>query len=179
MGDINDKDERIKAHKHWIVEWAELETQFGRRQISHIKSFMTSTVDDIRKPYGYSSQEMYRHYVLCGTTNQQEFLPDPTGNRRFWVVPINQIINIKYVIDNRDKLWGAVKAAFESGENWWFDKNEEIKARVMMKQCKNYCIILSNILEGTAFLCRGALKIVAHFRNGMSEIGVVICEEMF
>lgn len=127
MGDINDKDERIKAHKHWIVEWAELETQFGRRQISHIKSFMTSTVDDIRKPYGYSSQEMYRHYVLCGTTNQQEFLPDPTGNRRFWVVPINQIINIKYVIDNRDKLWGAVKAAFESGENWWFDKNEEIK----------------------------------------------------
>ena len=48
-----------------------------------------------------------------------------------------------------------------------------------MKQCKNYCIILSNILEGTAFLCRGALQSVAHFRNGMSEIGVVICEEMF
>ena len=41
-----------------------------------------------------------------------------------------------------------------------------------MKQCKNYCIILSNILEGTALLCRGALQIVAHFPNGMSEMSL-------
>ena len=42
----------------------------------------------------------------------------------------------------------------------------------MIKQWKNYCIILSNILEGIALLCRGALQLVAHFPNGMSEISL-------
>ena len=40
----------------------------------------------------------------------------------------------------------------------------------MIKQWKNYCIILSNILKGTAFLRRGVTNYGFFCANGMSEM---------
>ena len=121
---VADKDQCLKAHKYWIIEWAELETFIGRRDISLVKSFLSTEKDQIRKPYGITDEEFYRHFSFFGTTNQSEFLTDNTGNRRLWVVEVLEKIDLEYAKANRDKFWGAVKAAAEADESWWFDDFE-------------------------------------------------------
>lgn len=120
-----DKDERIKAHKFWIIEWQELETILGRRETSLVKSILSTEEDHLRKPYARVDERMVRHFSIWGTTNQNEFLSDNTGNRRNWVLNVDKNIDLEYARMNRDKLWGAVKAAYLSGEKWWFDSKEE------------------------------------------------------
>jgi hypothetical protein len=120
-----DKDERIKAHKYWIIEWQELETFLGRRETSLVKSILSTQEDHLRKPYARVDERMVRHFSIWGTTNQNEFLSDNTGNRRYRIINVNQKIDLEYARINRDKLWAAVKAAYVSGEKWWFDSQEE------------------------------------------------------
>ena len=123
--DFFEKDERLKAHKFWIIEWQELETFLGRRETSLVKSILSTQEDHLRKPYGRSDEKMVRHFSIWGSTNKDEFLSDTTGNRRYWIIHINKYIDLEYARLNRDKLWAAVKAAYLSGEKWWFDRKEE------------------------------------------------------
>ncbi|MEM9805752.1 MAG: VapE domain-containing protein [Cyanobacteria bacterium P01_D01_bin.56] len=119
IGNSGDKDERLKLHKAWFVEWAELETVFKRKDISATKAFITTQVDQVRPPYGRTVQDFPRPSIIVGTTNFDEFLADPTGNRRFWVVPIQiQAIPLDELAENCDRIWAAAFHAFKRGESW-------------------------------------------------------------
>ncbi|MGD1714985.1 VapE domain-containing protein [Dapis sp. BLCC M172] len=134
MGSISDKDEKIKPHYAWIVEWSELENIFDKSKESAIKAYLTSKTDNIRPPYARSSKKMNRGFSICGTTNKNEFLTDKTGNRRFWVIPLThkkgEQIDIDYVKQNRDKLWGAVMAAIANNEPHWLDQENSALAEL-------------------------------------------------
>ncbi len=119
VGSVSDKDERLKLHQSWFVEWAELEAVFKRKDISAVKAFITSQVDQIRPPYGRTVKEFPRPSIIVGTTNFDEFLADPTGNRRFWVVPITKdFIPLGQLVEERDRIWAAATHAFMQGEQW-------------------------------------------------------------
>lgn len=119
VGSVSDKDERLKLHQAWFVEWAELEAVFKRKDISAVKAFITTQTDQIRPPYGRSVKEFPRPSIIVGTTNFDEFLADPTGNRRFWVVPINiDWIPLDHLAEDRDRIWAAAAHAFMRGEAW-------------------------------------------------------------
>lgn len=125
LGLASDKDERLKLHRSWILEWAELETVFKRRDVSQVKAFMSSAIDILRPPYGRSIQVLKRSSVIVGTTNQAEFLADTTGNRRFWVVPIANPLDITALAADRDRIWASAVALYKSKEPWWLSKKEE------------------------------------------------------
>ena len=130
IGNSSDKDEKLKLHRSWIVEWAELETAFRRRDVSQIKAFMSSAVDILRPPFGRSIQTLKRGSVIVGTTNQTQFLADTTGNRRFWVVPIKAVLDVRKLMDERDRIWAAAVALYKAGEQWWLtaEENEAVDA---------------------------------------------------
>ncbi len=125
LGHISDKDERLKLHKVWFVEWAELESVFRRRDMSAVKAFISSSSDLIRPPYGRTVQRYRRSSIIVGTTNQDDFLSDPTGNRRFWVVPCSKPINISRLSSIRDKVWACAVDAYKRGVKWWLDGSEQ------------------------------------------------------
>lgn len=119
IGSVSDKDERLKLHQSWFVEWAELEAVFKRKDISAVKAFITTQTDQIRPPYGRTVKEFPRPSIIVGTTNFNEFLADPTGNRRFWVVPIQtDWIPLDDLAGDRDRIWAAATHAFMRGESW-------------------------------------------------------------
>lgn len=119
VGSVSDKDERLKLHQAWLIEWAELEAVFKRKDISAVKAFITTQTDQIRPPYGRVVKEFPRPSIIVGTTNFDEFLADPTGNRRFWVVPVSiDWIPLDELAAERDRIWAAATHAFLSGENW-------------------------------------------------------------
>lgn len=119
VSSASDKDERLKLHQSWFIEWAELEAIFKRKDISAVKAFITTQTDQVRPPYGRDILEMQRPSIIVGSTNESDFLADPTGNRRYWVIPVQHAeIPLAQLAEERDRLWAAAVHAFKSGETW-------------------------------------------------------------
>jgi predicted P-loop ATPase len=68
------------------------------------------------------------------TTNKDEFLSDETGNRRFWIIPVQKRINVKLLAKERDAIWAAAVSAYKSGEQWWLDYEAEIEAETIAEE---------------------------------------------
>lgn len=120
--DPSDKDSKLTALEHWIVELGELESSF-RKDVDRLKGFITSDMDKIRRPYARVNSEYPRKTVFVATVNDANFLVDPTGNTRFWTLPL---VNINYMhgIDMQ-QLFAQLAIYFHRGEPWWLDKDDE------------------------------------------------------
>ena len=126
MGDGRTKDDLIILHKSWIQEWGEIERVFGKRQAGEIKAFLTRKKDLFRPPYGRTAINFPRRGIVVGSVNDAQFLVDPTGNRRYWVVPIvRDKIDLAQLKQERDSIWSAAVAAYRNGEPWWLSSEEE------------------------------------------------------
>ncbi|MGB7709286.1 MAG: VapE domain-containing protein [Microcoleus sp.] len=134
LGAVSDKDERLKLHRAWFVEWSELESIFKRRDVSQTKAFLSSSVDAIRPPYCRDTQDFARSSIIVATTNKDEFLSDETGNRRFWIIPIKKRINIDLLKQERDAIWAAAVLAFDQKEEWWLEYEEELAAETLAEE---------------------------------------------
>ena len=131
MGAASDKDERLKLHRNWVIEWSELERIIGRKDVSSTKAFITSETDFVRPPYCRDIQEFKRPSIIVGTTNQEEFLVDATGNRRFWIIPVQKKVDVVRLVQERDEIWTAAIAAYRSEELCYLTDDEEIKAEAI------------------------------------------------
>ena len=115
LGDGKSKDQLLVAHRKWIHEWAEFEKLYRKASRSEIKSFITATEDTFRVPYGKSTNTYPRRFVLCGTSNEDTFLNDPTGNDRFWIIPVRHKISLEQLAQDRDAIWStATKIIFSA-----------------------------------------------------------------
>ena len=78
-----------KTQNKWIVEAAEL-AFLSKNTVEQVKSYITSRKDTIRLKYKKYSNDIFRQFVMLGTTNNIEFLTDKTGNRRFLIVNVKK-----------------------------------------------------------------------------------------
>ncbi|MER9860645.1 VapE domain-containing protein [Mesorhizobium sp. M0185] len=99
----------------WIVEAAELK---GMRKgdIEHLKSFLSRQVDRARLAYGRLTSERLRQCIIVGTTNNERYLRDGTGNRRFWPIRVEQF-DLDKLKQDRDQLWAEAVAREADGES--------------------------------------------------------------
>lgn len=85
--DPDNKDTLIAATGAWICEMGEMETTL-RSDLEALKNFITAPFDEIRLPYGRKSEKNPRRTSFVGTCNNERFLRDMTGSRRFWTVKL-------------------------------------------------------------------------------------------
>lgn len=123
---IGDKDGRMMVSCKWIIEFAELSSLKGRGADA-VKAFLSSPRDDFRPPYGRATETFDRRCVFVGTTNDDEYLSDSTGDRRYWCVPVSAI-DIDALERDRDQLWAEAVHRYRTGERWWFDDDEQLVA---------------------------------------------------
>lgn len=71
----------------WINEVGEL-TAMTKQETNAVKQFLSKTDDIYRAAYGRRTNKYPRRCVFFGTSNEEEFLKDMTGNRRFWPVDV-------------------------------------------------------------------------------------------
>ncbi|KHM51272.1 hypothetical protein NZ47_11460 [Anaerovibrio lipolyticus] len=122
--DPKDKDDVLRACSYWIVELGEFAETLRKDSRDKLKQFFTQGVDDIRKPYGRTSEKMPRTTAFIGTINNQNFLNDLTGERRYWVIPLD-IVRDSGGIDI-DQVWGQVMDMVQKDQPHWLT-NEEIR----------------------------------------------------
>lgn len=123
-GRNSDRDTRAHLRGIWLAEIAEMAAT-RRSEAEDLKSFMTASTDRIRLPYGRREIEIPRQCVFIGTTNDDQFLTDPTGNRRYWPVTCGEKIDTEGLAAERDQLFAEALAAYRAGERWWFDPEFE------------------------------------------------------
>jgi hypothetical protein len=126
LSEANEKDEKLKLRRYWILEFSEFETAYKRKEVEQLKAFLSSRIDSLRRPYGRAIEDFPRTSIFVGSTNRQEFLHDPTGERRYWVIPVSKTIPIKLIEKERDQIWAAAVAAYKAGEQWWLTREEDV-----------------------------------------------------
>ena len=100
-----------------IVEIAELDA-FSKQDFNTIKKVVSTRVDRYRDSYGIENNDHPRTCVFVGTTNDDDYLRDATGSRRFWPIKCADI-DLDYIEENRENLWAEAVHLYKSGQTWW------------------------------------------------------------
>ena len=114
--DVRNKDDIMQSLSKWICELGEISSTF-KKDIDSLKAFISKSVDEFRVPYGKTAVQYPRMTSFCGTVNEDEFLIDRTGNRRFAVIPLQEDLYIDYDdIKNFDflQLWAEINKCIEN-----------------------------------------------------------------
>lgn len=126
QGDITKKDTLISMQGIWIAEITELSAFKATKHMEALKAFLTRKIDKYRPVFGMNSVNYPRICVFIGTTNDAQYLNDDTGGRRFWPIRCSEReFDIGWVIKFREKIWAAVVAAYQNGEKWWPQTEED------------------------------------------------------
>lgn len=129
-----EKDAEIAMTKYLMILDDELAGK-TKMEEKHLKELTSKSMFTFRPPYGRVSIQRPRLAVLCGTSNEEQILSDPTGNRR--IIPIH-VISINHELYNsidKTALFMEAVRLYESGEKWELS-NEEIQR--LEKNTVNY-----------------------------------------
>jgi predicted P-loop ATPase len=122
--DVGDKDAILAMRLAWVVELGELATM-RKSELEPLKQFVSQSTDRIRVPYGKLTENFPRQSIFIGTTNSKEYLKDTTGNRRFWPVWVNGVVNGRVDFTglkrDREQLLAEAKFNYELGEPLYLD----------------------------------------------------------
>lgn len=118
------KDDEILMTKKILV----MDDEYGgksKNDAKKLKNLSSKQEFNVRAPYGSFSEDLLRLAVLCGTSNEDDVINDPTGNRR--LIPVNVIAFDYQKFDEISKvdlfieLW---KEWREVGDGWMLTKDE-------------------------------------------------------
>ncbi len=119
---LGDKDGFQAIRGKWIVELGELDS-FNKAESTKAKQFFSASTDTYRESYGRRTMDVPRQCVFVGTTNQDEYLKDATGNRRYWPVACTKV-DLELLRSMRDQLWAEAVFCYDAGDLWWVTLDE-------------------------------------------------------
>lgn len=111
---ISFKTKEIETYRNirgtTVVEIDELDG-LHTKEANTIKSFITASSDKYRPLFQEKPIDVPRTCLFIATTNNKEFLTDPTGNRR-WLPMTTGEVNYKAIIRDRAQLWAEARDLF-------------------------------------------------------------------
>ena len=118
------KDDHLALAENCLVEIEEIDLQ-NPRDISELKALATSEKVKERRPYARFREEKHRLASFCGSGNQQHFLSDDTGNRRWLCFKVDHIDDPRTWALDYDQLYAQLRDELRQGFRYWFDPDEQ------------------------------------------------------
>ena len=122
--DMGNKDDLILMSQKLII----MDDEFGgksKKDYIKLKELTSKDSYSIRKAYGKRHSTYKRLAVLCGTTNDDVILNDPTGNRRILPVRVHETIDFeKYNSVDKTDLFLEAYHIYKSGWKWELTADE-------------------------------------------------------
>jgi predicted P-loop ATPase len=114
---FNEKEDDLarKMRGRLVAEISELRG-LNTRDVESIKAFVTRRYETWTPKYKEFSTTFARRIVFIGTTNQQQFLADQTGNRRWLPVSVSKV-NVDKIKEDYLQLWAEARDTY-SGVLW-------------------------------------------------------------
>ena len=100
----NKTDDIIRKISGKVIGVIDEMNGFGKKQASFVKKFITFTHDTYIPKYKEFEKVVTRSVVFIGTTNEEQFLNDATGERRYYPIPIKDGAETRYLELKRDIL---------------------------------------------------------------------------
>jgi putative DNA primase/helicase len=133
MLDPKDKDSVYQCVTNWLVELGEVDATFRKADIAHLKAFLTKDTDVLRLAYSRKTSEFARRTVFFASVNQEDYLSDPTGNRRFWTIECSAINHTHGL--PMQQVWAEVYELWKSGASHYLTTEEMV---ALNKHNENY-----------------------------------------
>ena len=129
LSNVESKDAPLALEGKWIVEMGEM-SALSKSGVEAMKAFVSCAVDRIRRPYGRLVEDMPRQCIFMGTTNRDDYLKEPTGNRRFWPVTVGEdgLLDLDALVADRDQLWAEAAAREAEGESLFLPQDLWVEA---------------------------------------------------
>jgi hypothetical protein len=114
-----------------FIEIAELSALY-KSDINRVKTFLSQEADDYRAAYGRVVEHRPRRCVFWGTSNDYEYLNDPTGNRRFLPIDVMEQAPTKDLWEQLDaekpQIWAEAYRRWQLGEPLYLTGKEAQEA---------------------------------------------------
>lgn len=110
-------------HGCLIVELAEL-ASMKRTDVETVKTFLSKREDTYRAAYDRRSATRPRQCIFAASTNEEEFLKDRTGARRFWPIRVTKHLNAAKLEAVVDQLWAEAYYYYKHHEPLYLDTEE-------------------------------------------------------
>ena len=118
------KDDLITMSQYGLVCYEELDAMKSS-DVNTMKSVVTMPSIDERPPYGHYTEHMQHVASFCGTGNNEQFLTDQTGNRRWLPFLVESIISPREVPFDYEGIYAQAYALYRQGFRHYFSKAEE------------------------------------------------------
>lgn len=119
--DPSNKDSKAYLAEKLIINLEELDHISGTKE-AELKSLITETIVDYRRPYDTFSKVYPRHASFCSSVNHESVLGDSTGSRRFLIVKVTSI-KYQHTVD-MDRVWAQAYHLFQNDFRFWFDSKD-------------------------------------------------------
>lgn len=121
-GHLSDKEVIEVTKGAVIIEDTEMQVS-RKADANAYKAFLSKKEDRARPAYGRTVETVRRRFVCVGTTNDEEFLTDNTGSRRFWPIRIQSGIDPDKIAADRDQIWAEIQHMIdvEGRTQYWLE----------------------------------------------------------
>lgn len=166
-GGLDKKDSMQSLRGKWIIELSELSSIRTTTDVESIKSFLSRRIDNYRSSYGRRNEDFPRQCVFFGTTNEDEYLKDYSGNRRFWPLKLKGLKNIQLsrLEEDRDQIWAEVFHAYMKGEKWYFTEAEMLELESYIDREQSDRIVIDVIDQEVLSIAVGLYKEVLKYTD--------------
>lgn len=114
---MGEKDAYQNLQGVWVYEIGELDS-FSRAEVTKVKAFASSQKDRFRASFDRRPRDYPRQVVFIGTTNEDHYLTDHTGNRRFWPVRLGGPVDLEWVRAHRNQLFAEALEALDNNHRF-------------------------------------------------------------
>lgn len=121
---LGDKDSYQNLQGVLVYEWGELDS-LSKADVQKVKQFISSAKDRFRASFDRRAKDYPRQVVFVGTTNEDHYLTDPTGNRRMWPVRVTRQIDLEWFREHRDQLMAEALSYIEAGQRFHPTQREQ------------------------------------------------------
>lgn len=124
---VDDDNVYRKMQGHWIIELSEINARTSAKSIESFKGFISRQKETYKVPYERYPEDRLRQCVLCGTTNDMQFLPyDISGNRRFAPVPVDPSKAKKHILEDEEESRDYIRQMWAEAMYYYNENKGEI-----------------------------------------------------
>lgn len=120
---LKHKDSIADMSGKWVLEQGEMNVM-NAHDVAELKQFLSRDTDRMRPSYGRKSQDYPRQSVFIGTTNEDIYLKDTSGSRRFWPIRVTGDCDIDAILRDRNQIFAEALMRYREGEPIWISDTE-------------------------------------------------------
>ena len=126
--DPDNKDSILATATNFIFNLDDYFAGITNKKMNEFKGLITKNSVKVRRAYARYVEELPKICSFIASSNEGQFLHDPTGNRRFVAFEVTSIDIEKATSINMDHVWSQAYCLYKGGDFvYWMEKEDQKK----------------------------------------------------